>query len=367
MQIGIVGGGPIGLIAARAFSDKGHNVRLFDPSIEKPKMSLALAESTLQLLTQIGVVLEAGQDLTEILVNEHGLPGSVLLDSVECGYPRFGRVVCSQVLENAVSPLVSTSVESVSVSAIRARSQSSNPCIELETGEIVRPDLVVLADGGRSHLTESLGLTPQFRSFNRSALLGRVQVSTPWVGRAYERFVGTGPLAVLPIEESIYGFVWSLDPSDAESLYQNPEKLTAALKAAMPRELGDVEMIVEPILIPLVERWIDQPFRPGVALIGNGAQTIHPVAGQGLNLALRGVAQLINELQHHETDQAVRVAFANWKPNRDRTRLASSSLEAIFDRDLLPRKVLTSVGMTLADQSPWLKKKIAEAGMGIVS
>ena len=78
MEISIVGGGPIGLIAARALSKDGHQVRLFDPSIKKPKMSLALAESTLCLLGCIGVELEAGQDLTEILVNEKGLPGLML-------------------------------------------------------------------------------------------------------------------------------------------------------------------------------------------------------------------------------------------------------------------------------------------------
>ena len=102
-------------------------------------------------------------------------------------------------------------------------------------------------------------------------------------------------------------------------------------------------------------------------MIGNGAQTIHPVAGQGLNLALRGVMQLTTELKTTEPDAAVRTAFAHWKPNRDKTRLASSSLEALFDRDVFPRKILTSLGMAIADQSPWLKTKIAEAGMGIVS
>ena len=102
-------------------------------------------------------------------------------------------------------------------------------------------------------------------------------------------------------------------------------------------------------------------------MIGNGAQTIHPVAGQGLNLALRGVMQITAELRQSDPDTAIRRAFANWKPNRDKTRLASSSLEALFDRDLLPRKILTSLGMAAADQSPWLKTKLAEAGMGIVS
>jgi len=367
VEISIIGGGPIGLIAARALLEDGNQVRLFDPSISKPKMSLALAESTLRLLESIGVELGAGQDLTEILVNEKGLPGSILLNASECGYPRFGRVVCSQALEEAVSLHVSKSVETVSVETIRARSAQANPRIQLATGEEVTPDLVILADGGRSHLTDSLGLEAQHRPFGRSAILGRFRVGTPCLGRAYERFIGTGPLALLPVENDVYGFVWSLNPDHAERLQQSASDLIEALKDAIPEELGSIEIASDPVLIPLVERWIDQPYRPGIVLIGNGAQTIHPVAGQGLNFALRGVMQLTAELKKSDPDTAVRTAFANWKPNRDKTRLASSSLEALFDRDVFPRKILTSLGMAVADQSPWLKTKIAEAGMGVVS
>lgn len=367
MEISVIGGGPIGLIAARALSMDGHQVRLFDPSINKPKMSLALAESTLRLLDSIGVELEAGQDLTEILVNEKGLPGSILLHASECGYPRFGRVVCSKSLEEAVLLHVSECVETVAVDTIRARSAQANPRIQLATGEEVAPDLVILADGGRSHLTECLGMMAHHRPFGRSAILGRLRVSTLMKGRAYERFIGTGPLAILPVEQDVYGFVWSLSPNHAEQLQESPSELIGALRDAMPEELGSIELVTDPFVIPLVERWIDQPYRPGVVLIGNGAQTIHPVAGQGLNMALRGVTQIAAELKQSDPDTAVRTAFANWKPNRDKTRLASSSLEALFDGGVLPRKILTSLGMAVADQSPWLKTKIAEAGMGIIS
>ena len=367
MEVSIIGGGPIGMIAARALVHDGHQVRLFDPSIEKPTMSLALAESTLFLLERTGVDLEAGEDLTEILVNEKGLPGSILLQASECGYPRFGRVICSQALESAVAMNVSESVEPIAVETIHARSVRAHPRIQLATGEEVTPDLVLLADGGRSHLTETLGLTAHYRPFGRSVILGRIRVGTPKKGRAYERFVGTGPLALLPIEPDVYGFVWSLSPAQAEQLEQSSAALIEALRDAIPKELGSIELTTDPLVIPLIERWIDQPYRPGIVLIGNGAQTIHPVAGKGLNLALRGLMQIIAELKRSDPDTAIRRAFVNWKSNRDKTRLASSSLEALFDRDALPRKILTSLGMAAADQSPWLKTKIAEAGMGVVS
>jgi 2-octaprenyl-6-methoxyphenol hydroxylase len=367
VQISVIGGGPIGLIARAALEQEGHEVRQFDPSTEKPKMSLALAESTLVLLDRIGVQLDAGEDLTEILVNEQGLPGSMLLRASECGYPRFGRVICSLALEAALTEHTSDRIEPLSVSQVRARSAQHKPSVELASGEMIHPDLVILADGGRSGLTESLGLTAQRRPFDRSAIMGRIQVDTPQAGRAYERFIGTGPLAILPIESSTYGFVWSLDPAYAERLIQMPETLIRVLQQAVPAELGGIEFASDPVVIPLVERWVDQPYRPGVVLIGNGAQTIHPVAGQGLNLALRGVNLLVDALRTQQPDDAVKTAFSQWRMNRDATRLASSSLEALFDRELFPRKLFTSLGMAFGDQSLWLKRKIAEAGMGVIS
>tara|TARA_B100001093_G_scaffold454543_2_gene463965 strand:- start:2908 stop:4011 length:1104 start_codon:yes stop_codon:yes gene_type:complete len=367
VQIGIIGGGPVGLIASLALRNTGHTVRVFDPSTQKPKMSLALSETTLSLLENIGVHLTAGQDLFEILVNEQGLPGSMLLNAHECGHFRFGRVICSHALDQVLASHVTNMIESVVVTKVRARTTAGNPCIELETGEAIEPDLVILADGGRSGLSDSLGMSAQLRSFDRTALLGRIRVETPISGRAYERFIGTGPLALLPIDPRVYGYVWSLAPRDAEVLKQSTPALLDALHIAMPSELGAIELVCDPVQIPLIERWIDQPYRPGIVLIGNGAQTIHPVAGQGLNLALKGVSRLVDALATGEPDTAVRTAFVSWKPNRDLTRLASSSLEALFDRDLWPRKLLTSVGMALGDQSPWLKRKIGEAGMGIIS
>ena len=367
MQIGIIGGGPVGSIAGLALKNEGHTVRLFDPTTQKPQMSLALSETTLVLLESIGVHLTTGQDLVEILVTEKGLPGSMLLNAPECGHPRFGRAICSHDLDHTLTAQAAGMVEPSAVTQVRARTTTGNPRIELETGETLEPDLVILADGGRSGLSDDLGMGAQLRSFDRTALLGRITVEKPVNGRAYERFIGTGPLALLPIDADMYGFVWSLAPPDADALKQSTSALLDALYLALPPELGGVELVCDVVKIPLVERWIDQPYRPGIVLLGNGAQTIHPVAGQGLNLALRGVSRLVDALETGDPDTAVRAAFTSWKPNRDLTRLASSSLEALFDRGLVSRKLLTSMGMVLGDQSPWLKRKIGEAGMGIIS
>ena len=167
---------------------------------------------------------------------------------------------------------------------------------------------------------------------------------------------------MLPIEPDVYGFVWSLSPAHAEQFQQSSVALIEALRDAMPDELGSIELATDPLVIPLIERWIDQPYRPGIVLIGNGAQTIHPVAGQGLNLALRGVMQITAELKQSDPDTAIRRAFANgnrigtkhdWPPRVSRHYLIVIYYRENFDQSRYG-----------ADQSPWLKTKIAEAGIG---
>lgn len=367
MRIGIIGGGPIGLISALALQQNGHNIRLFDPATTKPKMSLALAESTLVFLESLGIELSDGEDLKEILVTERGLPGSMRLKASECGHQRFGQVICSHLLEGTLLSVANSLVEPTYVDRVIARSETSNPRLHLVSGAEWDPDLIILADGGLSGLTEGLGIIAQQRSFQRSIILGRIRVECPIKGRAYERFIGTGPLAVLPLASPIYGFAWSLNPTHAERLNVCPSSLVKELSEAVPPELGAIELASEPVVIPLIERWVDQPYRPGVVLIGNGAQTIHPVAGQGLNLALRGVHQLVMELNNKSADEAVRSAFHSLKSNRNMTRFVSSGLEAVFDHDIWARKLITIVGLSLADQSSALKTKIAEFGMGILS
>lgn len=367
MNCVLVGGGPIGLIAASVLTSRGHTVRVFDPSTEKPTMSLALAESTLRLLERIGITTLPGETLTSVHVSEHGVFGSVLLESAPLGYARFGQIVPSEALETVLASLTDGLVEKTAVETIRPRTRLEPPRVSLQSGEQISTDLVILADGGRSHLTDALGFTPQFRPFDRTALLGRVELSSPIAGRAYERFVGTGPLALLPLGGRLHGFVWSLPPALAETLHGDPDALIKQLQDTVDPALGTVTLAKSPVAIPLVERWVDQPYRPGVLLLGNGAQTIHPVAGQGLNLALRGLEHLLEALEQDDIDAAIYDALSRWRRDRERTRLASSVLEQIFDQANPLRRIATGMGMSLLDQSQRLKREIAEAGMGLLS
>ena len=105
--------------------------------------------------------------------------GRCYLNASECGYLRFGRAICSHELDQTLTGQVADMLEPTAVTQVRARSTTANPRIELETGETFEPDLVILADGGRSGLSDALGMDAQLRPFDRTALLGRIHVASP--------------------------------------------------------------------------------------------------------------------------------------------------------------------------------------------
>lgn len=366
MRIAVVGGGPVGQVVARRFQK--HDVTMFEPSLEKPRMSLALAESTLSLFDQLELRVDAGESMQSIHVSEQGIPGSMQLVAADLGFAQFGRVVCSQDLEGVLQTQSAVQTDRRVVVSVLARSHTGGPRIALDDGSTEQVDLVCLCDGGRSPLVNALGLSPQYRDFGRSAVLMRVDVTHPIPGEAIERFTSTGPLALLPLGGTRYGVVWSLAPANAQALAADTPRLLQSIERALDGRLGHCSGVTDPVVIPLVERWLDSPYRPGIVIFGNGAQTIHPVAGQGLNLALRGVSRVADAIEAGTSldrlDQRIRDGFSSWRQDRAQTRLGSSLLEQIFAIRHPMRRFVSGALVSGLDHSLDAKRWIAHAGMG---
>lgn len=365
MRVIIIGGGPVGQVLARRLVN--HEVTLFDRPVTKPAMTLALSETTVQQLAVLDIPLQFGSALQTIHVSERGVPGSMRLDASRLGFDAFGHVVCSHDLERVFQASPAVHIDPRAVISVRARSQTQGPSVRLEDGTDVSADLVCLCDGGRSPLVEGLGMMPQYREFGRTAVLMRVDVSQPRDQYAFERFTPSGPLALLPLGGSRYGLVWSLPPNQAARGTENPEMFLEMVQAALGDLLGQLTAVNAPVAIPLVERWLDAPFRPGVAVFGNGAQTIHPVAGQGLNLALRGVSRIVEGLegaQVTEIDRHIQMGFRAWHRDRAQTRAASSLLEQAFSWHHPFRQLVSGATIAMLDHHELAQRWIAEAGMG---
>ena len=365
MRIVVVGGGPVGQVVARRLAN--HDVTLFDRPVVKPAMSLVLSETTVTQLHALGISLQDGVELQSIHVSERAVPGSMVLSAPELGLHAFGQVMCSHDLERAFQSHQPTPVDTRAVISVRARSRSQGPIVCLDDGTDVVADLVCLCDGGRSPLIDALGMAPQYRAFGRSAVLMRIEVTRPQAQRAFERFTATGPLALLPLGGARYGVVWSLAPEQADRVAVEPQILLNEIQSALGELLGTCTAITAPTVIPLIERWLDTPYRPGIAVFGNGAQTIHPVAGQGLNLALRGVSRVMEAIQDGslaDLDRCVQTGCDAWHRDRAQTRAASSLLEYAFAWNHPVRRFISGGLIASLDHHIGAKRWIAEAGMG---
>ncbi|WP_291512142.1 FAD-dependent monooxygenase [Acidithiobacillus sp.] len=243
-------------------------------------------------------------------------------------------------------------------------------------GRQVRARLVVLADGGHGHLGPLLGLQRRGWDHNRHALIARVRVASEPQGErcAYEHFLASGPLAFLPVEAPReFSLVWSLYPSQAAALlYANDFVFLQKLNAVRPQGLAAVTEVRNRGFYPLhFQQYLAAP-ETRVALLGNAAQTLHPLAGQGYNLGLRDsvtLAALLRETLERGEDPGGTGVLQDFQRIRRRDRLEiiafTEGMNRLFGIDLTPLHLLRAAGLAALQWSPTVKTRLAARLAGL--
>ncbi|WP_027965701.1 2-octaprenyl-6-methoxyphenyl hydroxylase [Halomonas halocynthiae] len=169
--------------------------------------------------------------------------------------------------------------------------------LTLSDGNRLEAGLTVLADGGRSGLKEKLGIHSQVRDYEQVALITSVEVSHPHKGIAYERFTDEGPIALLPMSGQTMVLIWTHEQGlEKQRMALSDGDFLAQLQCAFGDRAGRFRRVGQRYAYPLSLITAEETVRPGLAVLGNAAHALHPVAGQGFNLALRGVMDLVAAL-----------------------------------------------------------------------
>lgn len=239
---------------------------------------------------------------------------------------------------------------------------------------------LVIADGGRSGLRETLGFRSRTHSYGQSALIANVTTSNSHEFTAYERFTTDGPMALLPqgpadCAGSQSALVWTLtDEQAVEVLGLSADDQCTKLQERFGWRLGRFTRIGECHHYPLALTTVDEPVRPGVALVGNAAHSLHPVAGQGFNLALRGLMRLVEQFrlaaEQNQPLGSLKVLGRYHQlhnPDRQQTIQFSDSLIRIFGQSLTPFVAVRDAGLMGLDIMPPAKHWFARKAMGIGS
>jgi 2-octaprenyl-6-methoxyphenol hydroxylase len=297
--VAIVGGGPVGAALALALNDSGLALTVLEKNAELPlndARTLALAHGTRLILERLGVwsaLAESATPITRIHVSQRGGFGRCEMRAKDMDLPALGYTVrygdLLRVLSAALDASAATVLRGASVTdAAPGRVEYAYQ----DQTQVVNADLIALAEGGKS-LPDSGAPVKQY---GQSALVCTVQTELPHGGVAYERFTAQGPIALLPEPGALpryFSVVWTTPDAELEHrLQQSDTDFMVALQQAFGDRQGRFVACGPRAAFPLRQALPGPGDTPGLIRIGNAAQTLHPVAGQGFNLGLRDAWQL---------------------------------------------------------------------------
>lgn len=376
-DVAIVGAGPVGATLALALADSDLDVVVVDPRVSgdtaRNDRSLALSHGARLVFERLGVW--AGLAATEgavtpivaIDVSQARGFGALTLDAREQGLPALGYVVSYRALQCAldgalqrtrVAMRYGTAARSVAGSAAAAKVE-----VDGEPGTALNARLAVVADGAGSTIE---GITRTRRDYGQVALVAAIALSRQHEGIAYERFTPDGPVALLP-ERDHYTLVWTQTPERAARLLDVPAaEFLAALQAHFGRRSGGFTGVAERRSFPLVLEVATATTATRVAVIGNAAQALHPIAGQGFNLGLRDAWELAQTVLQSPRDDLGSVAMLDrHRRGRALDRRAgiafTHGLVQLFGNDRPWLSVPRGIGLALLDAMPLAKRAFTRA------
>ena len=295
-SIVIVGGGPVGAMLALSLQQQGMAVTLLEArasdASHKDTRALALSFGSRMVLEKLGVWDEIEPQATAINtihISQRGGFGRTKLNAQDHDLPALGYVLPYGALTKALDAELENSDVLYEAIALRANSHAA-------AGEVVfthagkektlSSSLVVVADGGNS--LEIAGIQRETKEYGHNALVSKVVCELPHNNIAYERFTPQGPMALLPNGERDFSLVWTGEKDAVEALLKlDDATFLAQLHAAFGDRVGKFLSTEKRMSFPLKLSTLKPSTAPHLVVIGNAAQTMHPVAGQGFNVGLR--------------------------------------------------------------------------------
>ena len=386
----VVGGGLVGSVLAHTLARTGHSVTLVEAReprvLEQESFDTrvtALANGSRRILDGLGLwsaVAAHAVPIRSIHISERGRFGAARIEAAEHGVEALGYTLANHILSTAIwagldaldshrfECLAPASLETLSVAdaAVHAGIRHSAGT------RAVRTRLIVAADGMHSRVRKLLGIAAVEDRYGQCAIVLNCRMAEPHRGRAFERFAPGGPLAVLPSTEGRVAVVWTLDEASAAGLVAQPEvAFRAALRRAFGHRLGRVMRCGQRACYPLTRLRSTQVVGERCVLLGNAALSLHPVAGQSFNLALRDIAVLAEILadargEHDPGAPAGLRRYADWRAH-DQRGIAdfTHSLVNLFAAGQPGLGLLRGLGLAAFDALPSAKSCLARRTMGL--
>jgi len=306
----IVGGGMVGLMLACALKNTKFSVLVLERAFAEPRLSLgrdmrvsALVAGTVKMLQGTGVwphLASHAGPIRAMRVWDDQEDGGIRFEAGEIGEEALGYIVENSMLVEALHKTLEDAPNvqlECPVEVAEATWLEDHAALKLADGRTLRTPLLVGADGGRSWLREQAAIHEYGHPYHQKGIVATIKTTLPHRQAAYQRFMPTGPLALLPMTDNQISIVWSTTDHEADRLMALSERQFAdELYLAFGPLLGDIEEVGERGAFPLRLNLSAHMARERLALIGDAAHQIHPLAGLGVNLGLRDAMVLAQQL-----------------------------------------------------------------------
>lgn len=391
-DIVVVGGGMVGTALAVALSGRGLGIGLIEidaPAADLPE-AFDLRVSALNLRTRqfldtlgawSGIVAERHCPFQGMSVWDGDGTGHIEFSAADVGSDALGHIVENTLVQQALWAQAQARADITCFCPERLESLSragETFTLHLASGQALTAGLVVGADGALSRVRSLLGFELEERDYGHHALVTTVRCEREHGYVARQNFLPDGPLAFLPLrtrDGDLHhcSIVWSAAPDRVTTLMKRTdEAFLIALANAVEQRLGKLEWVDRRQTFPLRERRVRHPARDGAVLIGDAAHTIHPLAGQGVNLGFNDAIVLAEEI-----DRALARKLPLWhdevlrryeRRRGEQTAMMMATMrgfQQLFAADLLPVRYLRNAGMNLLNRMPPVKQQIMRLASGV--
>lgn len=384
----IAGGGMVGLALACGLQGSGLRIAVLEkqpvniPDAQQdqaPRVSAINAASE-QLLRKIGVwqtiAAQRISPYNQMHVWDRDSFGSISFNGEETGFSHLGHIVENDVIQQSLWQHAERArdVTLIAPAALKQVAWGENEAfITLEDGSMLTARLVIGADGAHSWLRQHADIPLTFWDYGHHALVANIRTQRPHESVARQVFHGDGMLAFLPLSDPhLCSIVWSLPPERAQTVLEAPaETFNSQLAAEFDMRLGLCELESERQCFPLTARYARSFAAHRLVLMGDAAHTIHPLAGQGVNLGFMDVAELIAELKRLQAQGKDIGQYLYLRRYERRRKHSAAVMLASMQgfRDLFAgshpaKKLLRDVGLKLADSLPGIKPTLVRQAMG---
>ena len=355
----------------------------FDPQQFDPRVA-ALTEKSRSLLNSCGacdsIAPQRISAYAAMQVWDAEGTGEIRFDCQDVQQPNLGHIVeNSLVVESLLAEVGKLdNIDFICpVSVAKYNQSDSQVSVELSSGETLAASLLVAADGGNSSIREQFKFATREWDYGHSAIVTTVQTESVHQQTAWQRFMPTGPLALLPLDKEgdhhRCSLVWSQESDEAERLMAlNDDAFCAELGYASEYCLGEILAVDKRYAIPLRQRHAKDYVVERVALLGDAAHTIHPLAGQGVNLGFADVKALVEVLCAEAVrgnDLGSLMTLNKYqrlrKPENLATMAAMEGFKRLFAADNVAVRLLRNMGLSKVNQIQPLKNEIIKQVMGL--